>query len=152
MDAKKIKKSTVNLTSFVFGLILFLGIFTGMFLWLNKNVNDSGNTIDDKYTNAYNQLNSTQSELDDNIESIKESFTNIGEADNTWQVAWNGFKALGETMKLPINFIDTVLQELHITFIALDYVPEWFKTLAGMAITALVVFLVLALLKGESNM
>ena len=151
MDNKKIK-SAVTLTEVVIGLILFIGIFTGMFLYLNKNMTDSGYTIDPKYTDAYNKMNETRVDLEDNVQAIKESFENIGEADSTWQVAWNGFKGIGETLKLPINFLDTTLQATNISFISLDFVPEWAKALIGLGITVLIVFLILALLKGEQRM
>ena len=151
MANKKIK-SAVTLTEVVLGLILFIGIFTGMFLYLNKNMTDSGYTMDTKYTDAYTKLNGTRNNLDTNIIKIKSAFANTTEADSTWQVAWNGFKGIGETLKLPITFLSTALETMNISFISLDYVPEWAQTLIGMAITVLILFLVIALLKGEQRM
>ena len=152
MVIKKIKKSSINLTDFVIMLIMFIGMFTGLFLWLNYNVIDSGQQVDEKYTETYNQFNVTRSEIDDNVNAIKDSFKEIGEADSSWQVAWNGFKALGETMKLPINFITQALQSLDLTFIAIDYIPEWAKLMFGSILTVFIVLLILALLKGEQRM
>ena len=152
MDLKKVKKSATTLTELVFGLIVFIGVFTGLFLWLNYNITDSGSTMDGRYSEAYNQLNITSSNINENVNDIKNSFEKISEADSSWQVAWNGFKALGETLKLPINFLDSALQAMNITFVSLDYIPEWTKVMIGAMITALIVFLVLALLKGEQRM
>jgi hypothetical protein len=152
MAYKKIRKSA-TMTGIVLSLILLLGIFTGMFLWLNKNVTDSGITMDAKYTEAFGKLNgTTQTGLYDNINDIKNAIENIGEADSTWQVAWNGFKALGETLKLPISFLTTALSAMNITFISLDFVPKWVKTLSEMAITIFIVFILLSILKGDPKL
>lgn len=152
MVNKTIRKSS-SMTGVVLSVILLIGIFTGMFLWLNANVNDSGVTMDSKYTDAYTRLNtSTRTGLYKNINEIKESIQNIGEADSTWQVAWNGFKALGETMKLPISFLGSTLEAMNITFISLDFIPEWAKALIGMAITIFIVFILLSILKGDAKL
>ena len=153
MDIKTIRKSAVTMTDVVLSLILVIGIFTGLFIWLNKNVADSGAVMDSKYTEAFNQMNgSTQSGLYSNINSLKDAINNIGEADSTWQVAWNGFRALGETLKLPINFLTTALESMNITFVALDFIPEWAKALIGMAITIFIVLLLLSILKGDPRL
>lgn len=152
MVNKKIRKSA-TMTDVVLALILVIGIFTGMFLWLNKNVEDSGITMDEKYIEAFNQLNgSTQTGLYNNIQNLKDAINNIGEADSTWQVAWNGFKALGETLKLPINFLSSTLEAMNITFVSIDFIPEWAKTLIGMAITIFIVLLLLSILKGDPRL
>ena len=156
MDAKKINsriKKPATLTGVVFGLIFVIGIFTGMFLWLSHNTSNSGVNLDSKYTEAFNQLNgSTQAKLSNNINDIKDSFNNIKEADSTWQVAWNSLLGLSSTLKLPINFMATALEAMNISMVGIDYVPEWFKVLAGIGITALILFIVIAILKGEAKM
>jgi hypothetical protein len=152
MAYQKIRKSA-TMTDIVLSLILLIGMFTGMFLWLNSNIEDSGVTMDAKYTDAFNQLNgSTQTGLYNNINSIKNAIENIGEADSTWQVAWNGFKALGETLKLPISFLSSAIGAMNIGFISLDFIPEWVKALAGMAITVFIVFILLSILKGDPKL
>ena len=152
MDVKKIRKSSIELTEVVIGLILFLGIFTGMYLYLNSNINSSGATIDTRYQETYTKLNSTNTKLTSNINEIKDAFSKMTEADNTWQVAWNGIKGIAETLKLPINFLYTALQLMNVSFTALDYIPEWVKVAVGGMITAIILFIVIGLLKGEQKM
>ena len=120
---------------------------------LNKNAVETSHTLDTKYSQAFNELNgSMTTRLDDNVQEIKTALDNIGEADSTWQVAWNGFKALGSTLKLPISLLTTSMGVVEAGMTPLDYIPTWVKTLSIVGITALIVFLILSLLKGENKM
>jgi predicted PurR-regulated permease PerM len=152
MAYKKIRKSA-TMTDVVFALILMIAIITGMFLWLNSNVQSSGNVIDEKYSDAFNELNGTiQSGLSDNINEIKDSIENIQESDNTFAIVWNGFKALGSTLKLPISFLTSAVASINVVFSFADFLPNWVQTLLTMGVIALIVFIVLGILKGDPKL
>ena len=141
-----IKKSESTLTSVVMTTIIVIGLFTGMFIWLQSNASQSGVNIDPKYNDTYNKLNEARDDIDNNIQDIKENMNQISEADSTWQVAWNGLKGLGNTLKLPITFVSSTEKTFEAIAINTDIVPGWVKTLALMGIVILIVLIILAIL------
>lgn len=151
MDIKKIKANS-TMTSVLMSLILVMAIFTGMYLWWENNATSSGYNLEGVYQDTYSNINKSQSDLDNNIEAIKTSFNNIKEADNTFQVALNGMKVLGSTLKLPISFVDTTLQTYSYMEKPLDYIPTWVKVFSIMSLTILILFIVLSILKGDGKL
>ena len=121
----KVKKSVSTLTDLVVILLLVIGLFTSCFIWLQTNANDAGLTIDSKYNTTYTRLNEARDEIDDNVQNIKTATDNIREAENTYQVAWNGLKGLGSALKLPISFVSTAEKTYEAISISLDVIPTW---------------------------
>lgn len=152
MALKKIKKSASSLTGLVMSLLIVFGLFTGMFLFLQDQAENSSVDVDTKYNQTYKNLTAQVDDLDDNVQDIKDNFADIKEAESTWQVAWNGMKGLGNTLKLPISFVSTTIGTYNIIEKDVDIIPTWVKTLIILGITAFVVFLVLAIIKGEPKL
>lgn len=151
MDIEKIKlrNSASNLIGLVMGLLLVMGIFFGSYLYFAENVTDVNLTVDSKYSEAYTNLSIAQDDLTDNVNEIKDNFDDIKEAESTIESAWNGLKGLGNTLKLPINFLDVTLAAWQATTPTLDIIPGWAFALIFTGLVAFVVFLILKLLKGE---
>jgi len=149
MDTKKIRKSTMGLMGIVLSLLLVLGIFTAFFTYWQTNAIDAGRTIDSKYNGTYGNLSVAQDDLDANVDAIKNNLDDVSEATSTYQVAWNGLKGLGNTLKLPINFVSTALTTYGAFDNSLDFIPDWIKTLILIGLTAGAVFIVLAVLRGK---
>ena len=152
MVSKTIKNSASTLTGLVMSILLVIGIFTGMFLYWNYNANESGNLITGEYNVSYTNLTRSQATLKTNIDDIRNRITKIKTSDSIYVMAWNGFLGLGDILKLPISFIDTVIGisdtlEFSITGI----IPSWFTSLALIGLTAFIVFLILKNLKGEQG-
>ena len=82
---------------------------------------------------------------------IQINLENVSEADNTYQVAVNGFKALGNTLKLMISFVSNAIDTTSAIIIPLDVIPTNVKSLMLIGIVALVIFVVLAVLKGDDK-
>lgn len=156
MALKKInirsRKGAATLLSIVLALIIGLAIFFGGYLYWQKNAESAGLTVDSQYSDTYVNLNASYTTLDNNVNDIKNNIDSIREADNTWEVAWNGLKGLGNTIKLPISFTSTTFD----AFQALggpvqERMPSWVYGLVGLGIIAVVVLIVLANLKGEGK-
>ena len=152
MVNQKIKKPATTITGLVLSLIIVIAIFSGLYLWMKWNVEESGEAVDTKYSQAYANLSETSTNLQENVDAIKTNVQAIKEADSTWQVAWNGLKGLGNTMKLPVNFITTGLETANIIDFQLDYIPAWLKILVTTGIIIVIVLLIAANLKGEPRM
>ena len=154
MDIKKIniRKNSFTLTSLVVMLVLVIGLFIGMFNWWNENAGSAEINIDSKYSDTKLNLTATQTSLENNVNDIKDNLNNIKEADNTFQVAWNGLKGLGNTLKLPISLITTGIETYTTLELSLDYIPNWVKALTLIGITAIIVFLILSILKGDPKL
>jgi hypothetical protein len=142
------KKAASSLTSLGLALLLAIGIFTGMYTWLNYNTTQAGVTIGDEYSGIATKLNTTQNSLNDRVELIKSNLNGIQEAKETWQVAWNGLKGLGNVLLLPITFITYTIETYTGLTTNIGFIPGWVKVLATIGITLFIVFLILKVLTG----
>lgn len=149
MVNKKIKKSSMTLTGIVLSLLIVMAIFYAGFSFLSDNASDAGIVIDAKYNQTYTNLQTSQDSLELNVNAIKDNLDNVSEADNTFQVAWNGLKGLGNVLKLPLRFIDNAVSTFDALIISLDVIPPKIKTLIFIGILVTMVLLILAILKGE---
>lgn len=148
----RIRKSATTMTSVIVSLLLVIGIFTGTYLYLVNNIDSAGLTLDSKYSSSYGNMTAAQSDLEVNVQAIRNNFNNIAEADNTYLAVVNGMKGLGNTLKLPITFVDTTLTAWTALLFSTDFVPGWVEALIFVGLLMFVVFLVLKVLKGEPNL
>jgi len=148
----RIRKSAATLTALVIGILIAMSIFIGGYFYADETLTDYGVEIDSRYGAVEANLSESQTSLDDNVQAIKDNLQDIKEAENTWQVAWNGLKGLGNTLILPISFLTSGLETYGTIENSLDMIPTWVKTAAVIGVTVLIVFLILALLKGEGKM
>ena len=144
-------KGESNLTSLVIILIIIIGIFTGMFIYMNQRADDSGMPLDSKYNETYQNLSKASNDIDTNIQNIKSNLGNISEATSAYQVAINGFKGLGNLLKAPIVFINSAWTVATQIIGVTDIIPTWAKVLIIMGIVAAIVLLILSILKGDTN-
>lgn len=143
-------KKNATLSGTIITLLLAIGIFIGCYLWLNQAVIESGNTLDNKYSNVYDEYNTQTDNIQGKLNDIKDNFDDVKEADSVYQQAINGFKGLGNILLLPLSFIDYLLSGLYSTNTLID-LPGWAKTLINIAALTFLVFLLIAVLKGESK-
>ena len=149
MDSKKIRKSQLTMTTLIIAMIAIIFIFITMFQFFSTKLDEANITVDDKYNDSYTNILENQEDLQTNIDDITDASKNIKEADDFFNVALNGFKVLGSTLLLLLNFLSTPFDILSSILVPLDFIPQYQKTLFVMGITAVVVFLILANLKGE---
>lgn len=148
-----IRKSQNTLTGVVMSLIIIMAVFTASYLYFAENTDSAGLAVDSKFSDAYVDLNESQSDLESDVENIKENVDDIREADTAYEQAWNGLLGLGNILKLPITFVTTTLKTFYsMSNFASEFIPGWALALIYIAITAFVVFLVIKVLKGEPNM
>lgn len=154
MDIEKIKirKSQNTLTGVGITLLIVMGIFIGLYLFILGNVQNAGVTLDSKYSESYKNITETQSTLHNNIEDIRTNLNKVIEAESAIQVAWNGLKGLGNTLKLPISFLSSAQTTYQSIIPTLSFLPSWVTPLVFTGILLFVVFLLLKVLKGEPNM
>lgn len=155
MAFKKInlKKSANTLTGLVITFLLVIGIFSGMFLFFTSKAVQSDIVIEEKYNDTYQRLKTQQTSLDAQMQKIETNLDNIKEADTAYTVAWNGLKGLGNTLLLPIALISTGVEISQAIINPLGgIIPQWVITLISIGIIAFLIFLILAVLKGEPKM
>lgn len=153
MDFKKIRKGSNTLTSLMISLLLVLGLFFGMYYYLNYQTTNSGVSLGDNYTSSITSLNNSQELISDNINRIKNNINNITEAESGLMVAINGFRGLGNILKLPITFVTIVVQTYDAMLGVLQNIgiPKWLTVLVSVGLVGYVVFLILSILKGEQQ-
>jgi len=146
------RKNGLTLTSLVVVILLAMSIFIGGYFYSSETFDDYNVVVDQKYNDTETNLTNSQTGLRDNVDDIKANLEDIKEAETTWQVAWNGLKGLGNTLILPISFLTSGIETYSIIENSLEFIPTWVKTAAVIGVTAIIVFLILALLKGEGKM
>jgi len=142
------KKGASTLTGIVIGLLLVIGVFITYFAFWNEQMQNNNTVIPEKYNDTYNQLLESQESIDEDISAIKDNVNDIEEADENFLAAWNGFKALGSTLLLPVSFISESVQVTEAVTGSADFIPPGIKALLIIAIIAIVLFIILALLTG----
>jgi|TARA_R110000744_G_scaffold270384_1_gene383581 hypothetical protein len=154
MDLKqiRIRKSQNTMTGLVITLLIVIAFFTGTYQFLIQNVDDVGGNPDPIYNSTYGNISQAQNEISDNVNAITDNFKNITEADSAFSVAWNGLKGLGNTLKLPFNFLNSANTTLNAIFIPLGILPPWVFNIIKIGLAAFMIFLGLKILKGEPNM
>lgn len=149
MELKKInKKGMMSITSVVISVILVIGIFITFFGFWNEQMQNNNVQIDSKYNETYSDLLEVQNGIDSDINDIKNNINNIEEADENFLAAWNGFKALGSTVKLTVNFLPATVQTAEVVAGSSDFIPIEQRSLFLLAIIVVVTLLILALLTG----
>ncbi len=150
MDFKKMnRKGELTMTTLIISIIAIMFIFITMFQFFTSKVEGAGVTIPVKYNDTYTKILNSQEDLDNDLNSISNAAKNITEADDVFSVALNGFKGLGYVLLLSLEFVSTPFDVISAILIPLDFVPQYQKTLIIMAITAVVLFLIIANAKGE---
>jgi len=148
----KLRNSGATLTGVVISLLIVMGMFFAGYEYLIEHADSAGVTVDSKYADTYGNLSAASTELDDNVNDIKDSLDDVKEAESAYQVAWNGLKGLGNALKLPVVFVSTAIATWSASINFIDFLPGWALPLSFIGIVAFVVFLVLKILKGEPSM
>jgi len=153
MAFKKINKkggSGANVMSLIFGLILVMALFTGMYLWLNYNIETSGRTMDTKYGESYNRMLAAQENLSNNVNDMKEGIASITEADKNF-FGMAGLKGLLALIRTPAALLDVAFTTSDSVFTTVTAVPTWVIVLYYIGIAAFIIVIIIATLKGEQG-
>lgn len=148
----RLKNNAASLMGVVTILLIVMVAFFAGFAWIQGNASQAGLTVDSKYNDSYEGLVDSQTDLDTKVTQIQTNFGDISEADDIWQVAWNGLKGLGNVLTLPIQFVGTALSVWEVLIPGLGFLPDWVETLIFIGITAFIVLLVLSILKGDPKL
>jgi hypothetical protein len=144
------KKATASLGGVIFSIILIIGLFTAMFLYMNNSLQENNIAIDEKYNDTYTKLQESQDDLSDLKADLKEKADKITEADDSWSVAWNGLLGLGTALKAPFTLLVAGEKTVEALEANIDIVPGWIKGLITLGVIFAVLLILLAVWKGES--
>ena len=100
---------------------------------------------------TFTDLMTSQAELDANIKNISQSVEDISVETGALQTFWNSFKGLGYILKLPITLVDVALDTVGALILGTEVAPVWFKTLAVMLITILIILAIIAAMTGGNS-
>ena len=152
MVCKKIKNSSGTLTGVIISLLLVMGTFFVGFSYMKTQANAGDITVPQKYNDTFTNLETSQGQIDTNVHKIQTNVENITEAESAYQVAWNGLKGLGNTIKLTVNFASAMVDTTSAMLIPLDVIPNKVKSLILIGATVFIIFLVVSLLKGDPKL
>jgi Mg2+/citrate symporter len=141
-------RKSATLTGIVISMVLAIGIFIGLFTWLNTNASDSGVPIDPMYSNVQSNLSTKSTDLKRYFDDTKNNLTGVVEAENIYYAAINGFKGVGKILLSPVVILDYALMSWANIRILIEF-PDWARMLVEVAILAVIVLLIVAIVKGE---
>ena len=148
----KTRNSASSLTGLVVSLVLFMAIFFGTYTYMVDNMDSAGVALDSKYSDSYDNLSTSQAELEKDVEAVRVAAQDIKEAPEAWQQVINGFKGLGVTLKLFLGLSDTAVSSYEGVVPGQDFLPGWVLPLIFTGLLTFIVFLVIAVLKGEPKL
>ena len=145
MVLKKIKQrnSEMGIGSLVISILIVIGFFLASYNYLLSNAADAGISIDSKYNSTYTNLTKEQEKIEIQSDKLQEHIEDISEADSTFQIAWNGLKGVGQTIKLTIYFITSAIGVWTATTFSISFIPPWALSIILVGITIFVVFIIL---------
>jgi len=148
----KTRNSASSLTGLVVSLVLFMAIFFGTYTYMVDNMDSAGVALDSKYSDSYDNLSTSQAELEKDVEAVRVAAQDIKEAPEAWRQVINGFKGLGVTLKLFLGLSDTAVSSYEGVVPGQDFLPGWVLPLIFTGLLTFIVFLVIAVLKGEPKL
>ena len=152
MAIKKINKRGSTMTSIVLSMLIVIGIFSGYYLFFVEQMDNYGATLDDKYNDTYQLLLEEQNDIDAQITNIRTNINEVEEASNDFLAAIAGFKGLGAALLLLPLFVDSSFNVFTAVFFSTDVIPTPVQNLLIIGLIALIIFVVIAVFKGEGKM
>lgn len=142
-------KARASIMGFIVIMLLVIGMFTGVFLYVSDSAQDSGIAVDPKYNGTYNKMIETRESIKEQTDEIQNKTLQITEAPVGFLTALNGFKVLGSTLLLFKGFASNAIDLINLVFLGTDVIPSWAMNLivSGGIVTVLILFL--AWWKGE---
>jgi len=146
------KKATTTMTSVFITILITMGLFYGMYTYVNNNYVESGVTDTIGYNQSFADLETSQDDLNDSVTNLQKKGELIAEADgDVLQIAWNGLTGLASTINVFFKVIDVGLNVFDAIIPALAFLPVWVKTLVNLGIIITIVLLVIGAFKGETK-
>lgn len=151
---KKNKRAQMTLTSVALYLVLAMGVFSGLYIFVGENMEDAGIEVPERYQNSSAQLAAQSDNLDEHLKEIKTSFNNVQQAESTAFAVWNGLVGLGSLLLLPITFVSIGVSTLSALILGdySGYIPEWVILGLSSAVLIIILFTVIGALKGEGRL
>ena len=150
MVLEKIRKSQ-GITGLIISLLIVIGLFFGCYFYIADNYESANVTVSSEYTATYARLNQSQSDLSAVTDDMKSSFSQVVEADSVYQVAINGFKGLGNLLKIPVALIDLTYNVFESFLDLISVIPGWVIALISIGIITFVVFLIVKVWSGGTT-
>lgn len=153
MVTQKIKKSETTLGSVVFSILIVIGVFTGLYLWLDANSQDVAVPIQDTiYNETYEKIQIKQNALDNTIQNFRDAIKDLTEPGPSFGISWNGLLGLLGLFLIPLQFIDMSVETLNILIAPIALViPIWVITIIKIGIIAFIILILASIFKGSDN-
>lgn len=146
------KKASATMTTVFISIIITMALFYGGYNYITSNYGQANITDTLGYNESYQDLQTSESNLNKSVNDIRGSARNIAEADaNIFLVAWNGLTGLAATIGLFFDVLDVGVNVFNALFPALAIFPDWVKLLAEMALIITIILIIIGAFKGETK-
>ena len=152
MVNKEMNKKGSTITAIVMVLLLAIGLFGGFFLFIGDQFDNYDTDLDEQYNDTYIELLNQQEILGDRVDNVTTAINNAREVESVILAAINGFKGLGQALLLLRDFSSSSFTVFETIIFSNEIIQQNYKDLMIIGLIAFVIFIIIAILKGESKM
>ena len=119
---------------------------------MQGQMESSGVQVDAQYNESYTAVQDAQADLNSSSTDLRDSITGITEASEPYSVAVNGFKGIGNALQTLGSLINLSWDLFMALIISIEnIIPPIFINIIGIGIIIVVLLILLAIFKGDSN-
>jgi uncharacterized membrane protein YdbT with pleckstrin-like domain len=146
-------RNQTSLSSIIIVMLICIVAYTGMLLyWQGMTGYANVEDVPEEYQNVYDKLEESRGKVDDEQKKLEDSMQKIVEADSTFQVALNGLRGLGTTLRSLTAFIGITHDSITTIQTETALVPGWVFGILLTGVLIVLVLIILSILKGDPNL
>jgi hypothetical protein len=119
------QRKQAALSTIITAMLIGIGIYFGMFLYWQGMSAQADKNMSSEYQEIYDKLEESKERIDAEQVKLETAIQDVSEADSTWQVAWNGLKGLGTTLKSLVAFVDITHDSTTVLQTEKQMFPQW---------------------------
>jgi len=147
------KKAAATMTGVFLTILVTMGLFYGMYTYVNNNYIEAGITDTSGYNQSYADLQTSQFNLNTSVLELQEKGQKIAEADaGILYIAWTGLTGLAKAITVFFDVISVGINVFDAIIPSLSFLPPWVKTLVSIGLVITIVLLIIAAFKGENKL
>lgn len=144
----RLQKSAVSMTVVFLSLILGFVFVNAYFGMITNSVETYNATLPSASNATFRALNASQAELEENIQDISDSVSNITVQTGVTQFLWNSFQGLGSILTLPLTLINVATDSMSAFVFGFIDIPTWVQSLLIALILIIIALVIIAAMTG----
>lgn len=151
MGNQKLNKKGSSIVGIFITIVIVFAVFSGLYLYLDYALDESGQTMEGKYQTAYENISDRHDAIDDKTQDIREAVTEIEESESTLDAGLTSIKGAYKALLLVPTVVTTGLGLAFDIIKPLEFLPAWAIASITAIIAIVLVFVVLKAILGRAE-